>query len=417
MPVTRTPNARVLVLDGELESTLAVVRSLGRKGIEVHVGSCAPRPISAYSRYCKRFLPYPDPVYDVAGFQAFILGCVEGNAYSLVVPVTDLTICPLMPIRREVEDRCPVAMASNRSLSLAHSKSITYELAGRCGVPVPRSITVTRLDDTDIARAALPRPVVIKPDRSRVWAAGEAGAHLRTAYGFDHQRIEAEVRRLLGYGPVVLQEHIRGDAVGLGVLASGGRVLTSFQFRSLHEVPLTGGISSLRVSEPVDPVLARYCSMLLEALEWDGVAHVEFIRRESTRAYSFMEINGRFWASLPLALAAGMDFPGHFYDLLAHERHRFPESYRTGVRCRLLYREIDWAKEVLRRLLRREADALVVLPERSSIVADILGLLNPFQRTDVMDFLDPIPDGYDRVRFLVRAVHEAARIALREKSE
>ena len=47
---TRDPR-RVLVLDGELTAALAIVRSLGRRGVTVDVGERSPDFLSSYSRF------------------------------------------------------------------------------------------------------------------------------------------------------------------------------------------------------------------------------------------------------------------------------------------------------------------------------------------------------------------------------
>ncbi|MHC1742513.1 MAG: hypothetical protein AB9873_05720 [Syntrophobacteraceae bacterium] len=402
---------KVLVLDGEFESALAVVRSLGRRRIEVHVGSCVNHPIAAFSRYCVQSVRYPDPLVDISGFRAALRQWIEMGRYSLIVPVTDLTLLPLMEIRHAIEHICPIAMADNASLAVVQSKSRTYELARTCNVPIPRSLTIRDWDDFLRVKDALSYPVAIKPDQSKVWPAGKPGAHLTTAYGSCPGVLEAEARRLLSYGPVVLQELVTGEPVGIGVIASAGRILTSFQFRSLHEVPLSGGISSYRVSEPIDPVLLEHCSAMLGALGWQGVAHIEFIRDSVTHRCWLMEINGRFWASLPLATAAGADFPAYLFDLVVRGRTHIPGAYRSPVRCHLLGKELLWCKEIVSRFLKKKRGDSGPFPSLASFLADVIGILNPFALTDTLDPLDLRPMIHDRARFFLEAIKELMRRA------
>ena len=53
----------------------------------------------------------------------------------------------------------------------------------------------------------------------------------------------------------------------------------------------------------------RACDALLDRLEWQGVAMVECKRDLDRGGWRAMEINGRFWGSLQLAVDAGVDFP------------------------------------------------------------------------------------------------------------
>ena len=402
----------VLVLDGEWESALAVVRSLGRHGIKIDVASSKPFPLASLSTYCRHSYRYPDPLTEVRGFRDSIRHRVRAGHYALVIPVTDASICPLMDVRAEIERYCPVAMAANSAVAAAQSKDQVYELAKKHSVPFPRSHWVGNLEDYRELRRALGFPVVVKPDRSKVWVTEKNGRSLSTAYALTVEELDVHAAELLEYGPIVLQEYIRGEVVGLGVLAHDGEILFSFQFRSLHEVPLTGGISSYRVSEAVDTCLASYASTLLSALSWDGIAHVEFIREASTGKWYLMEINGRLWASLPLAVAAGADFPLFLYQSLVKGRREFPPFYKVGLRARQLSREREWVKEVLFRRSRGRG-GLVAYPDPDAVRKDILRLFRPDEPIDSFDSRDPLPGVYDCLKAIGATAGDLGRFMRR----
>ena len=69
--------ASVLVTDGEQRSALAVVRSLGRAGHQVHVASSRKHSLAGTSRYCQRSLQTPDPLGQPASFVDFIRAYVK----------------------------------------------------------------------------------------------------------------------------------------------------------------------------------------------------------------------------------------------------------------------------------------------------------------------------------------------------
>ena len=56
----------------------------------------------------------------------------------------------------------------------------------------------------------------------------------------------------------------------------------------------------------------------------------EFKVNPRTGGWVLIEINGRFWGSLPLTIAAGADFPRYLYELRSRT-HGFPREYRTGI--------------------------------------------------------------------------------------
>ena len=60
-----------------------------------------------------------------------------------------------------------------------------------------------------------------------------------------------------------------------------------------------------------------------------------------------MEVNGRFWGSLQLAIDAGVDFPWLLYQLAMGRAVDPVDGYRTGVRSRCLLGDLTRLCKVL----------------------------------------------------------------------
>jgi predicted ATP-grasp superfamily ATP-dependent carboligase len=114
-----------------------------------------------------------------------------------------------------------------------------------------------------------------------------------------------------------------------------------FAHRRLREKPPWGGVSVLRESTRVDEIAAAYSRTLLNALSWHGVAMVEFKRETATGLPVLMEINGRFWGSLQLAIDAGLNFPLALAQLYLGMPVTAPPDYRVGIRSRWLLGDLD----------------------------------------------------------------------------
>jgi hypothetical protein len=74
---------------------------------------------------------------------------------------------------------------------------------------------------------------------------------------------------------------------------------------------------------------------LLNSVGWHGVAMVEFKVSPDGTPY-LIEVNGRFWGSLQLAIDAGVDFPWLLYQLANGDRVDEVPGYAIGVRWRWL---------------------------------------------------------------------------------
>ena len=108
-----------------------------------------------------------------------------------------------------------------------------------------------------------------------------------------------------------------------------------FVHRRLREYPMSGGPSTLRESVAA-PELAELGVKLLRAMNWQGVAMVEFKVDPRDGVPKLMEVNPKFWGSIALPIAAGIDFPFLLYRLATEGDVPPVATYQTGVQCRWL---------------------------------------------------------------------------------
>ncbi|MFV0663261.1 ATP-grasp domain-containing protein [Denitromonas sp.] len=402
---------RILILDADLAPALSVARSLKEIGVRIDVASSTTHPITAYSRAVERCLTYPDPLTRQLDFIAWIRDITEQAGYALIIPVTERTVAPLLKHRDRYNDT-RVAMAPTESLRLALDKAQTVALAESVGIPVPRSVLIEDIAELDAARARFDFPIVIKPVSS-VGADQSKNIQLTVSYAFDDNELRAMVQHALRFGHVILQEYFRGEGEGIELLADHGEVIYAFQHRRLHEVPLTGGGSSLRMSVEITPALLDASRRLMAAMKWHGVAMVEFKHDPVSGQFRLMEVNGRFWGSLPLAAAAGANFPGMLYGLLVKGKVGEHPPARPGVYCRNLSRDVYWHEQVLR----KNAPArLVSIPGWRAVLKDALLMFSWRHAFDVQRWSDPKPGLVDVWRIVKTYQERLARIRADKKA-
>jgi predicted ATP-grasp superfamily ATP-dependent carboligase len=115
----------------------------------------------------------------------------------------------------------------------------------------------------------------------------------------------------------------------------------AFCHRRLREKPPWGGVSVYRESMPFDSEIVNKSYRLLQTFGWQGPAMVEFKVDNRDGQLKLMEVNGRFWGSLQLALDAGMNFPLLYYRLAIGENAPAQFDYKAGVRSRWLLGDLD----------------------------------------------------------------------------
>jgi predicted ATP-grasp superfamily ATP-dependent carboligase/thymidylate kinase len=382
--------ARVLVTDAARGSAVSIIRSLGRRGMHVIAADSSARNPGFSSRYTAERLRYPPPDESPEEVVEVLLAAARSRRIDLIVPVTDETILPLVAARDRFAGVCRLAVPEPRALGTSLDKMATVELAARLGIPLPRTELVSTADEALRAAPALGWPVVIKPRFSRILRDGRGIERYTVSYAADEGALAEELELLEGRCDVLLQEYCAGEAHGVEVLAHEGRPLAAFQHRRLREVPITGGASSFRESVALNPLLFSYASRLLAALEWTGLAMVEF--KVGPNGPRLMELNGRIWGSLPLALKSGVDFPAGLAEVylgnVPGPGQRPETSYAVGVRSRNLDLEVVWIASTLRGARRYPG---VPAPRRLEAVAAALRLLYPGDGFDILAREDPRP--------------------------
>jgi predicted ATP-grasp superfamily ATP-dependent carboligase len=381
----------VLVTDASGNHALAVLRSLGRRGLRVMAADSVRFAQGFFSRFCAERDVYPSPLKDLHAFHRGLCRILEKRRPAVLMPMTERTILAIMAHREEIESYTTLApLPSMEALRVAFDKKKTVELAVSLGLLVPRTLSLSRLRELESIRSRVTYPAVIKPRRSEIRTAVDRirpGGPVE--YCFRPEELEDKYLSVHRRAPnPLIQEFIPGEGYGISVLCNHGKVKALFAHRRLRMIRPTGSGSSLRESIPPPPDMVGAARSLLEALQWHGVAMVEFKRDARDGLPKLMEINGRFWNSLPLAVAAGVDFPYLLYTLCTEGDVPDCFQYRAGVRGRWIVGDLRHLVEVFRGRPAGWADRF---PSRWKTLADFMKLWGRDLHYDDLWFSDPAP--------------------------
>jgi predicted ATP-grasp superfamily ATP-dependent carboligase len=266
--------------------------------------------------------------------------------------------------------------------------------------------------ETDVLAAGrdLGYPVVLKATASeRVDVNGRTRPGGAPRYARSPEALARAFAALAqGAAPMLVQEFVAGAGAGYFALLRNGELRAEFGHRRLRDVRPTGSGSAVRESVAVEPGLRDRSLALLRALDWHGVAMVEFkVRADGVPV--FLEVNGRFWNSLALAVYAGVDFPALLAQLAEHGDCDHVTTYRAGVRCRWLLGD---ARHVAAVMVGPPADFPGDFPRR---IPTLLSVLRPVpgMRHDNFTIDDPLPGVGDWLHFFLRRLPAAARARYR----
>lgn len=391
---------RVLVLDGNENQAVAAVRSLAAAGHRVFVGASTSWSKAGWSRHCSGSFRYPAPQQNADAFVEQVAAIARRERGTLVLPMTERTTLPLSGQRKLVFDAGGLmVLPPHMTIRRAFDKQATTQLARELGLRVPETRVITRADELRTISKLVPFPLVLKPRQSE--EVGEGGVVRTTGaprYARDQAELEsayAELRQRCS--TVLVQQFIPGTGTGYFCLMEQGHPIAEFAHRRIRDVRPTGSGSALRESVLPTAEMRAAGRALLGSLRWHGPAMVEF-RRSPDQSLYFLEINGRFWNSLALAIHAGVDFPARLAELATGGPTQAPTPYREGVRCR-------WLLGDLRHLIEVWRGPPKGFPEKfPSRWATMAQFLRPRRGTfhDNFTWDDPLPELGDWLDFSLR---------------
>lgn len=332
---------KVLVLDGRQRSALALVRSLGRRGVSITVGEDGHPCLASVSKYCRNRFTYISPSKGPRPFIDSILSELRQDKYSMIFPMTDITCYLVSEFRDEISKYTQVPMVDRDTFARASEKLEVIETCKGLGLAVPQTWILRERADLDNIIAELPFPVVIKPRRSR-YLIDNRWILTGVDYAFSAEELRRKIDIYDSRLPLpLIQERIIGQGAGAFAIFNRGEPKAIFSHKRIREKPPSGGVSVLCESAPVSPLMRDYSIKLLKALGWHGVAMVEFKIDSRDNAPKIMEINGRFWGSLQLAINAGVDFPYMLYKMTKDGDIPELPDYKIGVQSRWLLGDVD----------------------------------------------------------------------------
>lgn len=404
--VTLLPCAIVIGMENAI--ALTVVRELGEHGVPVHGVARDATSIATTSRHCTGWSQRPSgPIAD------WLPGLIERTGARAVFAVSETDLLQLAALPPTMGD-CHILTPRPEPLARVLDKHQTITVAAKAGLRVPQTWQPLGHEDFAARAATMRYPLVAKwANPPEIMAALEqAGLEwIKTDYVHDPDQLLALLAR---YAPIgrwpLIQQYCPGVGLGQMLYIHDGRATLRFQHRRLHEWPPEGGVSTLCRAEAPDVHAAQMAlsERLLHALGWDGQAMVEYRYDAPNDHYWLMEVNGRFWGSLPLARHCGADFAWEAYRRRVLGRTDPAPASRHTLRARYMVPE---SKRLVRILLApgRIGDPFFHRRPISDLLSYLLAFFDPRARYYVFSRSDLRPFLHDMGQMFRKAVHRGKR--------
>jgi predicted ATP-grasp superfamily ATP-dependent carboligase len=329
--------AKAFVTDGRSLAALAIARSLGSKGIEVHCGDDFATNVTSFSKYVKHRYVYPQPETEPEKFINYLLGLVQREKYDLILPVRDKTTELISQYKDRFLDYTDLLIADYDVIQKFMDKGETIKLARDMGISIPGTYFPEEESIEEIQHKVT-YPALVRPRRS----SGSRGIEYVNS---KDDLIQAYYRVRSQYGEPIIQEYIshEGGHYSLAALFDdNSNPISTHVYLEIKQYPISGGpaVNAISVEKPA--WADEYLSFLKDN-NWVGPAHMDILYDVNADKPRLLEVNPRFWMSLNLSIQSGVDFPYLLYQLATGQKVSPVLEYQTGVIYRwILPNEILW---------------------------------------------------------------------------
>lgn len=273
------------------------------------------------------------PSLDDAAFQTWFEAYIHQHGIKLIIPGGSF-YPGKHPIFEQYVSLFP--LKNNKSTLAKNNKFELFEtlLAGDCekkaNLPPTLLVNFSEILPSGKNLAQLGYPLFIKLDHNHS-IQGKPDDVIRLTNASDAAKKLLQLST--EYKKAIIQGYVKGIGIGVFLLRWNNQIVLKFMHRRLHEMPHTGGASSLRESWHHSEIL-RDAELKLSSIGWEGVAMIEYRWNPITDEFYLMEMNLRFWGSIHLALYAGADFPKILADLFFKYEYVPASNVLLGLKCR-----------------------------------------------------------------------------------
>ena len=288
---------------------LGIIRSLGRHGVPLCVVD-DEYSIGRFSKYTTFTVRAPNlrKEKETVDFLIEMGNRMKLNGWVLF-PTRDEHVAAFSRHKQALSEVFRVPTPCWEVTKWAWNKWNTYSLAQKLDIPIPRTWCPRTVEEIDLIDAEF--PLAIKPSvkedffyatKAKAWRAKNR-AELKEMF----QRASGHV----GSNEVLVQEIIPGDGTrqfSSCVFLKHGVVLGSMEAQRWRQHPPEFGRAATFVESVELPIVEELTLKFLRAINYYGLAEVEFKLDPRDGKYKLLDVNARTWGFHALGAPAGVDF-------------------------------------------------------------------------------------------------------------
>jgi len=329
--VKKIPSAYIF---GMRENGLGVARCLGKEGILVTVVSSEQDDPGLLSRYCKKKVILPS-IEEEDRWLEWLMEEKNGlETKGVIFPVTDDHILFLSRNREKINPYFRFALPSKEIVETIIYKDTLYQQAEKFNIPYPKSYYPTSFEDAKNISEEINYPCALKPIAKHSWR-NEYLPKKLIKVNSPKELLENYLKIQDARQKIIIQEIIAGKDDQLYSFYSyfdkNSNPLVIYTRKKIRQYPTEFGVGSVHMSI-WEPRVAELGIKFLKALNYHGIASVEFKKDPKDGEFKLMEINQRTVMPTSLSLASGINIPYIAYQDLIDEKVKKVTKFKEGIK-------------------------------------------------------------------------------------
>ncbi|WP_047547882.1 ATP-grasp domain-containing protein [Psychroserpens sp. Hel_I_66] len=293
-----TLKRNVLIPDGDSTWALSVIHCLSQiENYNLFVLSNTKRTASKYSRYTSYYKFHERPADD--SWVEIINAEIELNKIDVILPIAEKEITFFIKHKQDIYKNTKIIpWPKLRDYEIAIDKYRLSNFAKEHEIPHPRSYFISSEIDLENKISGINFPLLIKP------------LHQKGGEGIIKVNSEESLIQHLkrAHNGLFIQDYIKGYDIDCSVLCQDGEVLVY----TIQKGNLQGDTTfapQLAFDFLQNEHLLATVKLIMNKLNWSGIAHLDMRYDEKANNYKLIEINARFWGSIEASKFAGVNFP------------------------------------------------------------------------------------------------------------
>ena len=330
-----------VIVVGDHVQALGIIRSLGRHNIPVYLLHDKSLCIGRFSRYTKRYIKIPNPNNEQE-FIDFMITLAKNEQVRdwILMPTNDAWVYVLSKHKETLEEYYRLPTPSWNIVKLAYNKKLTYQIAEKNGIPIPKTFYPENIKDVHEKMKGIKFPVIIK---------GTVGYKFYQRTGVKVLKAESQdelIRLYTKYSSIIypsetmVQEIVPGKSSTYSFCSFRNNKLMGYWIGlKMREHPMGFGTGTFAQSVKV-PELFEMGERFLNAIKYYGISEIEFKKDPRDGKYKLIEMNARTWLWHSLAIRCGVDFPYLLYKDMIGVDVTPVTTFRDGVNWIHIYTDL-----------------------------------------------------------------------------